>query len=398
MLQFLKKFQTILTILVILFISLYFSDVIPTEIKASAYTLSNLLRKGLMFLLPFLIFPYMVTSIASMKTRGAFLVGGIMLMVTISNFVSIMIPYFVGTLALPILGFTKIASIGSIQELQPFFDVDLEPLIKMELAMFIALIIGLGIGLSGTQKYDAFFERYMRYSQSFFEKIFIPLLPIYVVGTILKIVHETEFKSLLPIFGSVILIIAITQITYISFLYFIGAGRNFSRMLIAMKNTLQSSIVGFSTMSSVVTMPITLEAAEKNIEDPTVARVAITTTVNCHVIGECISLPMIALAIFFVINGHFPDLSTYFVFAAWVAIAQFSGVAVPGGSIVVILPFLIKYLGFSDEMCSMTIALSIFMDPIGTASNVFGNGAFAMIINRMFSFLSRTKERLGYSK
>jgi Na+/H+-dicarboxylate symporter len=340
----------------------------------------------------------MVTSIASMKTRGAFLVGGIMLMVTISNFVSIMIPYFVGTLALPILGFTKIASIGSIQELQPFFDVDLEPLIKMELAMFIALIIGLGIGLSGTQKYDAFFERYMRYSQSFFEKIFIPLLPIYVVGTILKIVHETEFKSLLPIFGSVILIIAITQITYISFLYFIGAGRNFSRMLIAMKNTLQSSIVGFSTMSSVVTMPITLEAAEKNIEDPTVARVAITTTVNCHVIGECISLPMIALAIFFVINGHFPDLSTYFVFAAWVAIAQFSGVAVPGGSIVVILPFLIKYLGFSDEMCSMTIALSIFMDPIGTASNVFGNGAFAMIINRMFSFLSRTKERLGYSK
>jgi Na+/H+-dicarboxylate symporter len=78
-----------------------------------------------------------------------------------------------------------------------------------------------------------------------------------------------------------------------------------------------------------------------------------------------------------------------------VAVAQFSGVSVPGGSIIVILPFLTQYLGFTNEMCSMIIALSIFLDPVGTANNVLGNGAFAMIVYRAQDLVSKVRARVS---
>jgi Na+/H+-dicarboxylate symporter len=164
----------------------------------------------------------------------------------------------------------------------------------------------------------------------------------------------------------------------------------------AFKNSLDAAIVGFSTMSSVVTMPVTLKAAEKNIKDAKVARITISTTVNCHAIGECISLPFIALTIYFISFGMLPDLSTYIHFAFFVAIAQFGGVAVPGGSIIIVLPFLSSYLNFSDEMTSLIIALSIFTDPIGTANNVLGNSAFAIIIYRIKNLIGKFKKQLTF--
>lgn len=395
MLAFIKKFKIILLILSIIFIGIFLSEYISLNVKIISYTISNTIRQILLFLIPFLIFPYMVRSIASMKTKGAYIVGSIMLMVAISNFISIMIPYFVGQIGIPLLEVRYVAKLASIEELKPLFDLGLEPLLKMEYTMTIALILGLYIGISRVEFFDNFFQKYHNFSRSFFERVFIPMLPIYVLGTILKIAHETDFRSLLPIFGGMIMLIIFTQLTYIVFLYYLGSGRDINRTIDSIKNAFQSCIVGFSTMSSVVTMPVTLKAAEKNIpEDPSSARVTVSTTVNCHDVGECISLPMIALTIYYITNGIFPDLSTYLFFAVMATIAQFGGVSVPGGSIVILLPILTENLGFTNEMCSMIIALSIFMDPIGTANNVLGNGAFAMIVYKVQSSLARLKNKV----
>jgi Na+/H+-dicarboxylate symporter len=293
MLKFINKFKILLSIMAIILFSVVFSEQIPTHLKVVSFTISNTIRQLLLYILPGLIFPFMVTSIASMKTRGAYLIGSIMVMVTVSNFISIMIPYFVGQIGIPYLNMHGIEKIATAQELQPYWDLGLEPFMKMEYTMMLALVVGLYIGLSGTHIFDNFFKRYLNFSRGFFERVFIPILPIYVLGTILKISHETDFKSLLPVFGGMILMIICTQLTYITFLYYIGSGRDIKRTLFSIKNAFQSCIVGFSTMSSVVTMPITLAAAEKNIpEDPASARITVSTTVNCHDVGECISLPI----------------------------------------------------------------------------------------------------------
>lgn len=398
MLEFIKDIKMILFIFIIVLGVIVFGEKIPVNIKNISYTASNIIRQNLMFILPFLIFPFIVTSIAEMKTKGIYLISSILIMVTISNFISIMISYFVGKLWIPFLDFPFLEKLISRKESELLFDLRLEPLLNMEYTMILALILGLYIGITGTQFFDSYFQRYMNFSRGFFEKVFILILPVYILGTIIKTTNEIDFQSLFPIFGRMIFLILCTQIIYITLLYYIGSGRNIRRTIYSIKNAIRPCLVGFSTMSSVITMPVTLKAIEKNIpEDPSSARVIISTTVNCHDIGECISLPMIALTIYYLTNGSFPDFVTYILFASLVTLAQFSSVSIPGGSIIVMLPFLIKYLGFTNEMCSMIIFLSIVLDPLGTANNIFGNGAFAMIVYKIQNFLTqiwgrRTKE------
>ena len=383
MLEFLKRFKIIIMILAIIVFTIAFKESIPLMWKIHSYSLSHAMRKILMFLLPFLIFPFMTTSIIAMKSRGAYLVGGILAMVVISNFFSIMIPFFVGPLFIPHFGIEQLPHIPPAEDLRPLFDFTLNPLLGIEATMALALICGLAFGYYENKQVNAMLDTYVAYSRAFFKNIFIPTLPIYVLGTILKASHEASFEHLLPVFGNVIMLILLTQLSYISLLFFIGAGGDIVKTLSAIKNSLHAGIVGFSTMSSIVTMPVTLKAAEQNIDDETVARVVISTTVNCHDVGECISLPMMALAIYFIAYGIFPSTSAYITFALFAAVAQFGGVAVPGGSIVILLPFLSQYLGFTDDMSNMLIILSIFMDPLGTANNVLGNSAFAMVVYRV---------------
>jgi Na+/H+-dicarboxylate symporter len=205
----------------------------------------------------------------------------------------------------------------------------------------------------------------------------------------LKITHEINFIILLPIFGNIICLVTLVQVIYIGFLFFIVCGGNWVYMRSAIKNSLSAGMVGFSSMSSIVTMPVTLKAAEKNTTNSEVTRITISTTVNCHDIGGCISLPMIALTIIYINSLTFPDFTTYIWFAILAAFFQFSSVSVPGGSVAIILPLLTKNLGFNNEMVSLLIALAICLDPIETANNVMGNSVFAIFIDKIFNKVKR---------
>ena len=56
---------------------------------------------------------------------------------------------------------------------------------------------------------------------------------------------------------------------------------------------------------------------------------------------------------------------------------------------IVMLPILESYFGFNAQMLSMIMSVYILFDPIMTCANVMGNGALAMIIDRVVSFFRR---------
>ena len=59
--------------------------------------------------------------------------------------------------------------------------------------------------------------------------------------------------------------------------------------------------------------------------------------------------------------------------------------------IIVMLPILDIYLGFSGEMMSLITALYILFDPVITSANIFGNGAFAKIMDMGLSNILNKK-------
>ena len=57
---------------------------------------------------------------------------------------------------------------------------------------------------------------------------------------------------------------------------------------------------------------------------------------------------------------------------------------VPGGAIVTAQAALVGVLGFSQELYAVMVALYLVMDSFGTATNVTGDGAVAVIIDKIY--------------
>ncbi len=389
----LAEFKFIFLIFLIMVSVITLGDLLPQDMKRSAYTFSSIIRAGLMFMLPLLVLPFVVSSIALLRSNGLVLIFSLVFLITASNFLSILIGGQVASLVVPHMHFGMSFNPGDATELLPWFDVALEPLLSVEVILLIGFILGFLLSVVPNERALAFFERYKHSSTLFFRKIFIPLLPLYILGMLLKLDAENDFATVFADFGSLIMVIIAVQFSYIFFVFWVGNKYSFKKVIECYKNVIPAGLLGFSTMSSLVTMPVTLKAAEKNLGDKAIAQVAITSTVNCHDIGECISLSVIAVAVYLMGNDMvMPELWTFLQFAFVLAVAQFTGVSVPGGSVVIIIPLLTKYLGFSPEMIGLVTTMAIFMDPIGTANNVVGNSAFALIIQRYFNFI---KGKLG---
>lgn len=389
-LLFIFRFWFLLVLILTMGAALMGGDLLPQNVARGFVTISQSIRSILVFLLPFLVFPFVVSSLANLKSHGPVMIVSLIALIAVSNFVSILIGGGVGALLIPHLNISPQFNAGDAHGLEPFFALTLSPVCSIEGVLIVGFLSGLALSMYPNGFLLDGVHRYRHLSSLFFQRIFIPVLPFYIFGVLLKLDAENDFMAVFRDFGHIIVVIIATQVTYITAMFFVGNDYSVKRTIAAISNCLPAGVLGFSTMSSLVTMPVTLKAAEKNLRHKTIAHLAITTTVNCHDVGECISLTLISLCVYAMGNGMvLPDFWTFIQFAAVLSIAQFTGVSVPGGSAVVIIPLLISYLDFSPEMVGLVTMLSIFMDPVGTCHNVLGNSAFALIIEKYCFFLNR---------
>ncbi len=102
-----------------------------------------------------------------------------------------------------------------------------------------------------------------------------------------------------------------------------------------------------------------------------------------HMSGSTLKIVACALALM-ITQGHHYDLPMFAGFIAMLGITIIAAPGVPGGAIMASLGLLSSMLGFSEADNALMIALYIAMDSFGTACNVTGDGAIAVIINRFF--------------
>lgn len=74
---------------------------------------------------------------------------------------------------------------------------------------------------------------------------------------------------------------------------------------------------------------------------------------------------------------------TFMGFILMLGITMVAAPGVPGGAIMASLGILHSILGFDESAQALMIALYIAMDSFGTACNVTGDGAIALIVNKL---------------
>ncbi len=137
------------------------------------------------------------------------------------------------------------------------------------------------------------------------------------------------------------------------------------------------------TQSSAATIPVTLRQTIKMGVSEDVAGFVVPLCATIHMSGSTLKIVACALALM-ITRGMPYDTPMFFGFIAMLGITIIAAPGVPGGAIMASLGLLSSILGFTEADNALMIALYIAMDSFGTACNVTGDGAIAIIINRFF--------------
>ncbi len=221
------------------------------------------------------------------------------------------------------------------------------------------------------------------------KNIFSRVVPFFAFGFLLNLSHSGLLEDMTRYFY-VFAILFLTLASYLSLLFIIGARFN---MLLAWKhfiNTLPSGIIAFTSMSSAATMPYTIQGAEKNLQSPALARMIIPATTNIQQVGDCLINAFMCLIILLSFGKPIPSFYEWGLFTGAFIVARYATTAVAGGAILVMLPIYMMYLEFTPQEISLIVALNLVLDPFVTASNVLGNGALAILLEKLILNLGFT--------
>jgi len=355
------------------------------------YSISTCFIEILVFFLPLMVFGFIFRALVNSQKGSLSLLLCIFAGVTISNCLALITAYFFGWTFLPMLGLGHAPALINqfVSKVEPLFTLSLPRIIGTEKALALGLILGVAASflkedhpLKIASRH--FSDRFNQVITLFLQKFFMPLLPLYVFGFCLKLSYDHALVHLFQEFGKVFLLSLSLVICYISVLFFIGSGGDVKKTISNIRHMLPAGLTGFSTMSSAATLPVTLACTEKTTKNRNFADLIIPSTSNIHMLGDDLTIVIAAMTLLSIFGMPWPDASSMVSFVIAFSLAKLSCVGVPGASVLVILPVLQNHLGFTSEMISVLTTLYVLQDSFGTAANVMGNGAFALIIQRVF--------------
>ena len=81
-------------------------------------------------------------------------------------------------------------------------------------------------------------------------------------------------------------------------------------------------------------------------------------------------------------NGMPIEFTAYLTIHLYVGVTMIAAPGVPGGAVMAAVGLLATMLDFDESMVALMIALYMAQDSFGTATNVTGDGALAMIVDK----------------
>jgi len=268
--------------------------------------------------------------------------------------------------------------------IQPYFTIDMPAFMSVTTALVLAFILGLTLSkIKGTALNDVMHD-FKDVVTTVIKDVIVPILPLYIFGIFLQMGAEGKVWAVLGMFVKIILIIFAMHVIVLVMQFVIAGAISGKNPFKALWTMLPAYATALGTQSSAATIPVTLEQTKKNGVDPSVAEFTIPLCATIHM--SCSMLKIVACAYAITLSMGMPcDLGTYIGFILMLAITMVAAPGVPGGAIMAALGPLASILGFDAGMQGIMIALYIAMDSFGTAGNVTGDGAIAMIIDKIKS-------------
>ena len=244
--------------------------------------------------------------------------------------------------------------------LAPYFTVEMPPVMGVMSALVLAFVLGLGMAYIRSVTLKAAMDDFKRIIELVILRVIIPLLPFYIFGIFLSMTQSGQVAGVLDVFVKLIAVIFC--------------------MTVVLRTMLTAYMTALGTQSSAATIPVTLAQTVKLGVRPELASFVVPLCATIHLSGSMMKITACALAVSMIAGLDIPA-STFAGFILLLAVTMVAAPGVPGGAIMAALGLLESMLGFDETLAGLMIATYIAMDSFGTATNVTGDGAVAVIVD-----------------
>ena len=379
------KFGLLPKIIVAIILGICLGIVSPDMPVRVFVTFNALFSEFLGFLIPLIIVGLVTPAIADIgKGAGKLLLVTALLAYGATIF-SGFLSYGVGQTFFPSLisDNLKIAQISQAEGIKPYFTVAIPASLNVMTSLVMAFTLGLGIAHLDGKALKNVFGEFRDIITKTIQVVVLPLLPIYIFGIFFNMTHSGEVFRVLSVFVKIIGVIFVMHVVLLLLQYAVAGlltHRNPLRLLMRM---MPAYFTALGTQSSAATIPVTLRQTVANGVGEGIAGFVVPLCATIHLSGSTLKIVACAMALMMMQHIDY-DMQGMIGFILMLGITMVAAPGVPGGAIMAALGILQSMLGFDQQSLALMIALYIAMDSFGTACNVTGDGALALIIDRWF--------------
>lgn len=380
------KVSLLLKVIIAIVLAIIFGQFMPASIARIFVTFNSVFANFLTFAIPLIIIGLVTPAISDLG-KGA----GRLLLITAaiaygSTLFSGFFTYFSAMLTYPHIIDPGIAEQftgeDAAEALKPYFTIDMPAPVEVMTALLIAFSCGIGLSLIKGDTLKKCFSDFGEIITIIIEKVIIPLLPLHIFGIFLNMTVSGQAMSIISLFLKVVIVIIILHVLLLLIQFTVAgiiAKRNPLKLLITM---LPAYATALGTQSSAATIPVTLAQTKKNGVSENIAGFVIPLCATIHLAGSTMKIVACTLAVMFMLDMPI-NFADYAGFIMMLGITMVAAPGVPGGAVMAALGVIEGMLGFDETMQAIIIAIYIALDSFGTACNITGDGAIAVVMDKI---------------
>ena len=382
-----KKFKVGLVgrIIIAMVLGMLLGDILPLKVTRAFVTFNGLFSQFLGFIIPLLIVGLVAPAIADIGKKAGRILLATTALAYFATLISGFASYFTSISIFPELieAGTLSNSLAQANDATAYFSIEIPPVMGVMSALILAFILGLGMANVRGVALHGVFNDFREIIYRTIARVIIPLLPLFIFGIALNMSYSGQAAAILSAFIRIIGVIFVLHIAVLIFQYCVAGLFTRRNPFPLLGRMLPAYFTALGTQSSAATIPVTLRQTIANGVNQDVAGFVIPLCATIHLSGSTLKIVACAIAIM-LMQGTPLDFMQLSGFILMLGVVMVAAPGVPGGAIMAALGILNSMLGFGEQEQALMIALYITMDNFGTACNVTGDGAIALIINKFF--------------
>ena len=347
-------------------------------------SIKQILGQIIFYAVPLVIVGFITPAITGLKQNANKLLTTALIIAYVSSIGAAFMSMIAGYIIIPNLNI--VSDVAGTKELpEILFSLSIPPMFPVMTALVTSIIFGLAIIWTKSELMEKLFIEFNNIMMVVVQKIIVPILPFFVASTFATLAYEGAIIHQFPVFIKAIVIVMIMHFIWLAVLYSIGGTISKSNPLEVLKHYGPAYLTAVGTMSSAATLPVSLECARKSsVLDREIVDFAIPIGATIHLCGSVLTEVFFVMIVSKILTGNIPPVGTMVIFILLLGIFAIGAPGVPGGTVMASLGIIISVLGFDQSGTALMLTIFALQDSFGTACNVTGDGAIALMLTGLY--------------